>query len=319
MHEVESMAYAGATPWHGIGTPVTDPADAVSPDRFLVLAGLDWKVDKIPVVTADTNQKTTHFATRRTSDGSILGVVGPAYTVLQNSSVMEWFRPFLESGKATLEAGGSLRKGAIVWALAKIVGLDDLVRENDRVTNYILLSHGHDGMHSVRIGFTPTRVVCANTLAAAKSNKESQLLRLRHTAGLKVSMERVRDIMDLAETEFRANMTQYQLLASTGVNEDDIRKYVQIVIGVPETAPWAGRDKLHPATKKRVDRMVELAFTGRGNKGESLWDAYNGVTEYLSYEVGKSQDSRLRSLWFGDGDAMSRKALDVGIKMAVAA
>ncbi len=307
-HEVESMAYTGAVPWHGLGTQVTDPADAISPARFLKLAGLDWEVEKIPVVTADTQAETSHFATRRKSDGRVLGVVGPGYKVFQNSSAFGWFEPFLESGRATLEAGGSLRHGAIVWGLARISTLEGLVRPGDKVENFILLSHGHDGYHGIQVGFTPTRVICANTLAAAEGHHQSQLMKVRHTAGLDDAMEQIRDLMDLEEQDFRATMEQYSLLATTPVDRRDIERYVKIVIGVEE--------KPAPQTKTKVDRIVELAHTGRGNTGESLWDAYNGVTEYLSYEAGRSQDSRIRSLWFGDAEKLSRKALGVGVEIA---
>ncbi|MGH9316833.1 MAG: hypothetical protein ACRD1P_06985, partial [Thermoanaerobaculia bacterium] len=91
MHEIETLAFAGATPWHGLGVPITNPADAVSPERFLAAAGLDWEVEKIPVITADTQQETTHSAIRRKTDGSILGVVGPGYTPLQNKAALRWF------------------------------------------------------------------------------------------------------------------------------------------------------------------------------------------------------------------------------------
>jgi len=42
-HLVETMAYAGETPWHGLGVPVLND---LTPDQMLVKAGLDWTVDK---------------------------------------------------------------------------------------------------------------------------------------------------------------------------------------------------------------------------------------------------------------------------------
>ncbi len=312
MHDVETMAYAGETPWHGLGTRVTNAIDAVTPSRFLKLAGLDWHVEKVPVVTADTGQETTHFATRRVSDGSILGVVGPGYTVLQNEEVFEWFGPLLETGRVTLEAGGALAGGSIVWGLARIIGLDELVRDGDAVVSYILLSHGHHGMRGISVGLTPERVVCRNTLAIAENDRMAPALHVKHTAGLHVALERVRDIIDVAEADFRATIEQYALLARTPVSKADLRQYIKIVIGADERKD----EDLHPVTKRRVDRIVELASSGRGNRGESLWDGYNGVTEYLSYEAGRSADTRLRSLWFGPSKAMSARALEIGVSMA---
>ena len=42
---VESMAYAGEVPWHGLGTKVSDD---LSPNQIMVKAGLDWQVNKVP-------------------------------------------------------------------------------------------------------------------------------------------------------------------------------------------------------------------------------------------------------------------------------
>ena len=43
---VETMAYAGELPWHGLGTKV--PQD-LSTDEFIKQAGLDWTVSKKPL------------------------------------------------------------------------------------------------------------------------------------------------------------------------------------------------------------------------------------------------------------------------------
>ena len=42
---VETMAYAGEVPWHGLGTKV--PHD-LSTDDMLKQSGLDWSVEKLP-------------------------------------------------------------------------------------------------------------------------------------------------------------------------------------------------------------------------------------------------------------------------------
>ena len=43
---VETMAYAGETPWHGIGTQVSEE---LTPFEMIKSAGLDWNVRKCPV------------------------------------------------------------------------------------------------------------------------------------------------------------------------------------------------------------------------------------------------------------------------------
>lgn len=316
MHEVESMAYVGEVPWHGLGTEITKDEDATNPDKFLVAAGLDWEVETIPVVTEDLKQETTHFATRRTTDNKILGVVGGRYRPLQNKDAFNWFTPFLETGDVKFEAGGSLRGGAVIWALAKVDAQEE-VRRNDTIQSYILLSHGHDGLHCVKAGFTPIRVVCMNTLRMAKSHVDTKLIKLRHTASLENNLKNIGEIMNLAVGEFHATVEQYKLLADKGINQKDVEKYVKKVFDI--TADEEDEEKIATKTLNKIAKITDLTFNGRGNTGKTYWDAYNGVTEYLSHEAGRNNDTRLHSLWFGDNGKLNKKALDIGTELAMAA
>jgi hypothetical protein len=72
--------------------------------------------------------------------------------------------------------------------------------------------------------------------------------------------------------------------------------------------------------KNIIEEIVGLAEAGRGNDLPSvrgtLWTAYNGVTEWLTYSRGRSQENRMNSLWFGDGANLNRQALEVALSMA---
>lgn len=47
-HQVDSLAYFGAIPWHKLGTPMTD-AERRSLPAAIERAGLDWNVEAIPL------------------------------------------------------------------------------------------------------------------------------------------------------------------------------------------------------------------------------------------------------------------------------
>ena len=83
-HMVETMAYSGETPWHGLGKPV--PAD-LSPIQMLEAAGLDWTVDKVPTFAKIDGKQiyTGKDALVRSSDNSILDVVDRKSTRLNSS------------------------------------------------------------------------------------------------------------------------------------------------------------------------------------------------------------------------------------------
>ena len=81
-HEVETMAYANETPWHGLGTPV---ADNLTPAQMLEAAGLNWQVKKKALVVDELDHVlSSHFALVRDTDSKILGVCGSDLSIAMN-------------------------------------------------------------------------------------------------------------------------------------------------------------------------------------------------------------------------------------------
>ena len=312
-HEIETMAFFQETPWHGLGTALQED-DLYDWPKTCEKAGLAWDVELVPLVTADTQTQVAHKAVRRKTDGRILGVVGHRYAALQNRDAFAWFQPFLDAKEAALHTAGSLRQGSRIWVLAKLNRRPLVVAPGDEVEKFILLSHGHDGSLAVRVGFTPVRVVCQNTLSMAHGSDASKLIRIKHTKDVHENLANIREVMDLANQEFEATAEQYRLLARKSINQADLRSYVKKVFQVKDDQESSTR------LKNIMEEIVGLAEAGRGNELPSvsgtLWTAYNGVAEWLGYERGNSQGNRLNSLWFGDGAYLNRHALETALVMA---
>ena len=291
---IEQMMFVGATPWHGLGNQVESDitvADAI------VAAGLDWEVGLKDLQTVD-GVPVNHRATYRKTDGSILGVVGPRYTPLQNRDSFDWFQPFLDAGECALHTAGSLHSGQKVWVLAQLNRDNSEIVAGDEVSKFILLSNSHDGTTAIRVGYTPIRVVCANTLAWAHSNTNSQLIRIRHTRSSKSNLENVRDIMDNINAGFEATAEQFRFLASKDFNQADIRRYVKVMLGIEGTIDG----DIKTRTRNIMDEilaLVEGPKQSATNVRGTWWAAYNGYNEYLNYNKGRTEDNRLDSLWFG--------------------
>ena len=308
---VEQMMFVGATPWHGLGNKVE--AD-IGIEDAIVSAGLDWEVGLEDLQTVD-GVPVNHRATYRKSDGSILGVVGPRYTPLQNRDAFDWFQPFLDAGECQLHTAGSLSEGEKVWVLAQLNRDNCEIVKGDEVSKFILLSNSHDGTTSIRVGYTPIRVVCVNTLAAAHSSKESQLIRIRHTRSSKTNLENVRDIMDNINAEFEATADQFRFLASRNFNQGDVRRYVKTMLDIQGTPD----DDIKTRTRNILDdiltRIEGPKQSATGVRG-TWWAAYNGFNEYLNYGKGRTTDNRLDSLWFGVNANENNKALESALEFA---
>jgi phage/plasmid-like protein (TIGR03299 family) len=165
------------------------------------------------------------------------------------------------------------------------------------------------------VGFTPIRVVCANTLALAHADKAgSKLIRVRHTRRLADNLEALQDVINLADQEFTATAEQYRQLRKHGVHQGDLAAYVRQVFGI-ESATLNGQQR------RILEGCFRLFEEGRGAElpgvRGTLWGAYNAVTEYLGYVRGTNQDTRLSSLWFGESARTNQRALEIALAMAL--
>jgi len=308
---VETMFYTGATPWHGLGEKLEE-APTIS--EAIDASGLDWEVGTKDLVTKD-GEDVPARATYRKSDGSILGVVGPRYVPLQNRNAFDWFQPFIDAGECSLHTGGSLSDGQKVWVLAQLNRDPSEIVSGDEVQKFILLSNSHDGTTAIRVGYTPIRVVCANTLAFAHSHSDGQLLRIRHTRSAQANLDNVRDIMDNINMQFEATADQFRFLASRDFNQADVRKYVKTLLGIDKKA----EEDIKTRTRKIMEEVLGTIEGPKQNmpgvRG-TWWAAYNGYNEYLNYTKGRTTNNRMESLWFGQNGNNNKKALNLALDMA---
>lgn len=318
-HELEiingqaQMFFRGESPWHKLGRMIPQEQRLTSQEA-IVAAGLDWTAETKSLFLGDGSLAPAN-AVVRSDTNAILGVVGKDYMPLQNINAFTFFDSFIESNQAQYETAGSLRDGKRVWVLAKINADIDVVKGNDILERYVLLSNSHDGTTAVRAGFTNIRVVCANTLAVSHSSANSRLIRVRHGRNVRENLDRVAEIMNLANREFEATLEQYKFLANREINSTDLEKYVKMVM--------VGDKKLelNPEAGSRIlNKVIPLFEKGRGNDMNEIkgtyWAAYNAISEYLQYEKGNDDQIRIDSLMFGQSATLLDNALKVAVKMA---
>lgn len=316
-HEFESGVFVGEVPWHGLGVILKDaPANV---EEALRIACLDWKVTKqeSTVDFEGETLKTGQCSIIRCSDKSVLGNVSPDYHPVQNYDAFRFFDPVIQDGKVRIEAAGSLKGGRRVWMLARVIGTTADIMPGDPVNAFFLLSNSHDGSLTVRAGYTATRVVCANTLAAA--HDESALLRIRHTKNVSIAIEKLHEIIDWNKRKFAGTVEQMRALARLGVREDTLRAYVKRVFAPEITKRTVCDEDLDKAIEKVQAKVIPLFEKGRGNdlpaiKG-SAWAAYNAISEYLTWERGRSVSTRLDSLWFGEAANLNARAYKEALKL----
>ena len=312
-HNVETMAYAGETPWHGLGVPV--PAD-LSPEQMLEKAGLDWTVRKVPAFASIGGNKSIPVGKSvlvRESDDTVLDVVGDDWNVLQNRDAFEFFHDFVANGDMEMHTAGSLRNGQIVWALAKVHDGFELFK-GDQVDSYLLFSNPHRYGWSIDVRFTPIRVVCNNTLTLSLNTSSKNFVKISHRTQFDGDM--VKETLGVAKEKLSKYREMAQFLGKKKYNVIDLTKYFKQVFPVQGVSVEA-RKELSKSASKALD--VIHTQPGAEFAEGSWWQAFNTVTYMVDHVIGRSQDSRMTNAWFGTGKKLKSDALELAIEMAEAA
>jgi len=316
-HEVETMAYAGEVPWHGLGVPVSND---LTPAQMMKKAGVDWTVREVEsyIDFNGSKMKTGQKSLVRETDGKILTNVGENWKPLQNSEAFEFFGEYVMAGDMEMHTAGSLKEGRMVWALAKVKESFELFK-GDQVDSYFLFANPHQYGKSIDIRFTPIRVVCNNTLTLSLNTASQMAMKVGHRA--EFNPEDVKEALGIATEKMKTYKEYAAFLGSKRFNTKSLIEYYNTVW--PRTADKRVQDKalsidtLSRNAKLCMDNLESQP--GAQYAEGSWWQAFNSVTYVTDHIQGRNEDNRLYSSWFGDNQSRKSRALQTALEFAEAA
>ena len=315
-----AIAYAGKTPWHGLGQQLSEGADI---DTWTREAGLGYSVQacdvqyETPAVTGLQVWPERKVLTR-SDTGAPLAVVSKDYRVVQPAEVMDFFRKLTDIGGFQMETAGALSHGRRVWALAR-VGDGAPVVDGDLVKPYLLLGTSYDGTMATIAKFTAIRVVCNNTITPAVNSRADETdkgylkssVRVLHSA--QFDADAVRLQLGIVADQFERFIVQSRQLARIDMNFTEADQFVQELL-----RPYH-QSALEITDTQAYKRVIEL-WQGRAIGSDILsaskasgtrWAMLNAVTQLVDHERGRSDNTRLESAWFGTGAALKNRALEL--------
>lgn len=343
-HNVETMAYAGETPWHGLGVKV---ADCLSPEEILKAAGLDWEVKRVPLQTVTKKAVTSHFALERSTDGHVLGICGADWKPTQNQQAFKFFKEFVDAGSMKMDTAGSLRNGQLTWALASIQKSFSLVG-GDEIGGYLLLSNPHVWGKRIVSMFTTVRVVCNNTLdwamqdiqkegakkGTVSANKKGSHFSMTHVKEFDDQMqEEAKQAMGIATAQLKQFEEVARHLSKRQFTEAGKIRFVTEVMK-PTAIKAALKDGLltmedgnlvgdwkkvqEELLGKRAEEVFEALESSPGHNLKSAkgtyWGLVNAVTYTVDHKLGRTADNRLASAWFGPNANLKREAVELAVE-----
>lgn len=308
MHLVETMAYVGQKPWHGLGNKLArhQPIEV-----WKQQAGMDWQIEEsevryitgghnIGAINAFPENKVLY----RSDTKKPLAVVSKRFQVVQPGEILEFYRDLTADNGFELETAGVLREGRKFWALAR-TGQSTLLRGRDRVDGYLLLATACDGTLATTAQFTSVRVVCNNTLAVAVGQGEGAI-KVPHRSQFDAA--RVKRQLGVTVEAWDGFVERMKVLCAQPVDTDTAEALLRRVLtyAVPNAAP---------VVNEHAVAGVRALYEG-GGRGSQLassrgtaWGLLNGITEYVDHHRrARSDDHRRDAAWFGEGARIKQRA-----------
>lgn len=308
--EVETMAYAGEMPWHGLGVQVEPD---LTPDEILEAAGLNWKVVKVPMFYdhEGSRKQSSRLALVRETDGSELTIVSGKWAPIQNHQAFSIFNEFVQEGGMQMETAGSLFDGQIVWALAKTTEAFRVFGD-DEIRGYFLFSNPHIYGKTATFGGTSIRVVCNNTHSWALQSGLDNRVVINHRAAFDAAA--VHDSLAALHIRLGEFKERAELLGGRRYDDETLAEYFNEVFPVT----GAAKNKKASLNAKRALRIVEEQ-PGAEFAAGTWWNAYNAVSYVTDHLAGNGNDNRINSAWFGKHRNLKNTALDLATDYAMAA
>lgn len=309
------MAYVGDTPWHGLGQKLTEHSTIAD---WTVEAGMDWAIKRSRVRYGEGDNARVledQHVLFRSDAKDALGIVSAKYKIVQPREVMEFFADLTGVAGFTMETAGTMFEGRRFWALAHIGQSAVIKHAADMVGGYLLLCTSADGSLATTGRMTTVRVVCNNTLSMALSGKAKHEVKIGHRSHFNAAA--MKDQLGIERDGFTAWAATMRLLANESCSYTEAEQTVFTLL-TKEDWHKASVEKIADARETRGYRTIMALFNGEG-KGSTLtgvkdtrWGLLNAITEYADFHVrATSQDNRLASAWFGEGDKLKTQALEL--------
>jgi len=254
-----------------------------------------FEVNKVPLKN-DRGEHNGVFALERSDNGAHLGSCGRKYRPIQMDEMFDILNTASDRVGDIKHDGytmaGDGRRVVVRSKLGEPIDVD-----GDKVDGYFYTVIDNTGMSSNKCAPSTNRIACDNALHLIEKRRGDNL---RHSDTFDANVEGmvtriVRNIEDF--TGFNDTI---EFLKSNKFSRDQMAKLTQKLIPVEKEE-----------STRRVnqrEKIVELYESGRGNVGESRWDALNAFTEFETHSRKQSPEKLVRSLM---GNTLSTKALRV--------
>lgn len=257
----------------GAGNSVTG---CVNANDALIAGGLNYTVEKQPLITGKGIIVPDKYATVRTDTNKVLGVVGKNYTIVQNEEGFAFIEDIIKEG-AQYECAGTYDDGKGSWICARTEPIKIL---DDSFDPYILFTNSFDGTGSIKAMFTPIRTFCSNCFINAE-RQASNKITIRHFKDAKDRLYIAKDTL-LANSNYLNYIKSFsETMAVTTFTKSNFEDLCNILVPVDREASEAVKAR---AEESRNALMVAYNQDDLQNFNDTAYKALMAVSDFESHK-----------------------------------
>lgn len=301
--------------WHGL----TEVIPSISlEDNWL----RKWELEPRRIMDAD-NGNVLPWVYLRCTDNPEIRIGQPynpdTFQPVTNTDFLKMIGDSIGGTSHKVVSVGSVRNRGRVFLSIELIGMEQFESAGRKFGAFLNFGNGHDKSSVLWVNTSNISVVCDNTFSInllsvenkAKSSggeEEEVSIRQRHTKNVKLNLPKISDLVDKAIGVQKEFQVAFEQIGKVSLVNEDARNLFAGFVGrkIPSKDRRLG---FSTRSLNTVNRLDELFNRGRGNKGETMADAFSAVTDYYTHESsgGNNTARQFLSSEFGSGSDTKRE------------
>ena len=202
-----------------------------------------------------------------------------SYGVISNQQWFECLQKSIAGTDCKITSAMTINGGTKFIASAKVGdNVMELKRSNgskEKILMHLILATGHDGTMSGIAYDSGVRPICYNTFKASLMSKGDISLKVRHTKNADIAVENLPSILNAILLNRVTIKEVLEYLDKCVVDDNDA-----MAMAAGYFLLDSEEKKLSTRSFNAATEIVTLFNRGAGNNGETLYDLWNGATDY---------------------------------------
>ena len=260
-----------------------------------------FEVEKVALRDVNGNSIPKAYSLQRVDNSQHLGIVKEGYRPIQIEEMLNVIKDASTVIGDIEHTGFAESRGGRKMVVRSRL-LHDIDMDGDVIQPHFYTVIDNTGMGSNKTLPSTIRVTCDNAMHIISEDQSlGKLDGVRHAATFEEKIETmVNQIKSNVSNTIRF-ASDARKLRGQKFDRNQMTKLVQTLIPVEE------EESVKRQTKR--EKIVDLFSSGRGNSGESKWDALNAITEFETHSGKQSTEKFIRSFSKNTLSARTHKLL----------